>query len=170
MSDRKHVAYHEAGHVAADMVLGHVSLGATIAPKGAMLGSAGQLYGDDLTPEGMRDLIIALYAGAEAEKRICADHDQVRCGASSDDEKAEEYLPLSDSTESVLRKAAAQLVEQHWEFVEMIAAELMKFQTLIYDEIAIVYDIYQGESTFDDLARFRLLFADEINKQRRHRT
>jgi len=74
-------AYHEAGHAAADLLLGHNPDLVTIEPKGDTLGTAGQLDGDNMTPEGACNLIISLYAGAEAQRHVDSDQEAIKGGA-----------------------------------------------------------------------------------------
>ncbi len=157
MSD-KSIAYHEAGHTAADLLLDHGSIGVTIVPGGGNLGSAQQLYGDDMTAEGMEDLVIALYAGAEAEKHVNPDHDVVKLGASSDDEKAANYLRSLKSSERELRERTVRLLTDNWGLVELIASELLLHGTLIGDELDIMLSVYRGELTMEELEGFRMRF------------
>ena len=155
---QKQTAYHEAGHAAADLILGHGSIGVTIAPKGNSLGGATQLYGDDMTVEGMEDLVVALYAGAEAEKRITPDYDHANAGAWEDDEKAADYLRLLNRTEHERRERTADLISEHWGLVELIASQLLHHESLQGDEVYILLDVYRGESTMEELEEFRVHF------------
>jgi len=117
----KRTAFHEAGHVAADLLLEHCPDHATIFEKDGALGSAHQADGDRNSVEGLEKLVISLYAGAEAEKRIIDDHESVMLGTDSDYEKAEKYLRLLDSTKEPLEQRTAELLQEHWPLVELLA-------------------------------------------------
>lgn len=81
MQTIKHIAYHEAGHAVAQYVLGHYPTKVIIIKNKDVLGSASHLDGDDLSVEGITDLVINLYAGAEAEKLVSDDMDVIKGGA-----------------------------------------------------------------------------------------
>ncbi len=151
-------AYHEAGHAAADLLIEHQAVMATIEPRLGNLGSVSQLYGDDRTVEGMENLVMSLYAGAEAEKHVNSDFEAVKLGASDDDEKAGEYLASLNSSEDDLRKRSAKLLSDNWRLVELIAWELLLHETLRHDELDILLSVYLGEMTMDDLEAFRVRF------------
>ena len=102
--------------------------------------------------------VIALYAGAEAQKHVDSDLEAVKLGASGDDEKAGNYLRLLDSTENELRERTAKLISEHWALVELIASELLHHKTLIGDEVDILLDVYRGETTMEELEEFRVRF------------
>ena len=154
MSD-KSAAYHEAGHTAVGFLLGHSPGKATIIPADTTEGRMRHLDGDDMTAEGMENLVMMLYAGADAEKRVDSDHDAVKLGATGDNEEAEDYLALLNATEDDLRKRAAKLLSDNWRLVELIAAELLIHGTLDYQERDILFDIYRGEMTIQDIEYYR---------------
>jgi ATP-dependent Zn protease len=153
--DEKRVAYHEAGHVTADMLFGHTPSIATIIPRDHTLGSASHLDGDMFSKDGIEKLVISPYAGAAAELQITGDHDLAMRGAYSDYEKADVYLPVLSSTKEELEKKTSELIKEHWSLVERIAEELMEYGTLEWGELGSLYNIYLGEETEDDLADYR---------------
>ncbi|HEC15725.1 MAG TPA: hypothetical protein ENI99_04000 [Sedimenticola sp.] len=158
---RKHIAYHEAGHAAANLLLDHNPSIATIAPRGDTLGRVEQLDGDMFSVEGVTNLIVALYAGAEAQKLYEPKVDllTVALGAHSDDEEADEYLRLLDCDEASLHAHASELLQANWSLVERIAAELMAHVTLNGDELDILLDIHRGDATDEDLTHYRAISA-----------
>jgi hypothetical protein len=158
----KHIAYHEAGHAAAQLILGQSPSVVTIVPRGESLGSAHHMDGDDLTAEGMRDLVINCYAGREAEIRVGGDGS----GSCRDDEQAEEYLQHV-GTEEELRTATAEFVSNHWPLIKLIAVDLLKHMTLGMEELVIMLDIYHGEATEDDLSDYRNSFVHQRELERR---
>ena len=168
-----YTAYHEAGHAVADMVLGHGVARVSIVPDPEQWigGASLQCDGDDMTPEGMADLVVALYAGAEAERCVRPkDGDNfkvIKGGASSDDDKAEEYLSHCRESSDELRAKAAQLVAEHWGFVELVVGELLEFHVLDYEEVDHLHDEYKGEGAYikiSPLAYYRLKHADFLAK------
>ena len=155
MSD-KHTAYHEAGHAAADLLLGHSPCRATIVATEDTAGTTQQLDGDNMTAEGMENLVIALYAGAEAQSHVDVNDEAIKVGASDDDEQAAEYLRLLNSTEEELRERTTELISEHWELVELIASELLLHKTLQYEELVSLFGVYLGEETMNDMAELRV--------------
>lgn len=154
----KYTAYHEAGHAAADLLFGHKPTYITIKKEGPHLGLAGQLDGDNMTEEGCRRLAVSCYAGLEAEKRVNPDHETAAMTAGRDTEIAAlEYLPCAGKTEPQLREEAANLVLEHWQLVEWIASLVWQYETLGFDELEFILDIYQPTSenvTWEDLAEY----------------
>lgn len=162
-----HTAVHEAGHAVADLVLEHGCAIVSIVPdfERGTSGRARQLYGDDLTQDGMEKLVISLYAGAEAQ-RLAAPADEnwaqlIREGASSDDAAAEEYLRHCQRSAAELREAASLLVREHWALVELVARELTTYRVLHGDEIEILLEVHNGDATHAELQRFRTGIAAE---------
>lgn len=148
--DPKHIAYHEAGHVAAQLIFGQTPDFATIDPKETTLGFASHIDGDDLTKEGMRELVINCYAGREAEKRVGGDGS----GSYSDDQQAEDYLQFA-GTEEEMRKETAKFITEHWSLVERIANELLEYTTLECFELDTLLEIYRGKETEENLQEYR---------------
>jgi len=165
-SNLRRIAYHEAGHAAAELVFGNSPFNVTIEPGGDQLGHSHQLYGDVFSEEGIRKEIISLYAGAEAEHLVNDDYDSIKEGAWSDDEKAEEHLERLSKTEADkrqiaadLRKETAEFIQNHRKLVDLIALELLGHVTLDLEELDYIYDIYKGEATEEELEEYRLARA-----------
>jgi hypothetical protein len=151
------IAYHEAGHAAADLIFGHLPDQVTIVKKGHNLGTAPNFGGDNMSDEGARSLIIAYYAGAEAESRVCNDLEHIKAGACVDDELAEDLLPLAGRTEQQMRDETAKFISEHWPLVERIAVELLTYGTLTFEELELLLNIYRKEETEQDLIEFRIM-------------
>ncbi|WP_185855892.1 ATP-dependent zinc metalloprotease FtsH [Blattabacterium cuenoti] len=87
-SEKKRIAYHEAGHATISWLLEHAAplVKVTIVPRGRSLGSAWYLPEERqlTTPEQMKDEICALLAGRSAEEIIFSN---VSTGALNDLEK-----------------------------------------------------------------------------------
>ena len=165
-AELRSTAYHEAGHAAADLVLGHGVLNVSIVPGDGNVGHAFQLDGDDMTPEGMADLVVAAYAGAEAQRRIYPDDWRsmlrIKLGAQSDDEIAERYLQYCADTADALRTLAAALVSKHWDLIELIADELLKYHVLDDTEVETQRDILAGDATHADLEQYRSIWHEQL--------
>jgi ATP-dependent Zn protease len=146
----KHIAYHEAGHAAAQLVYGQTTTFVTIDPKGTTLGFAKHIDGDAFSEKGLRELIINCYAGREAEMRVGGDG----MGSYRDDKEAESYLKHV-GTEEEMRKATTEFVTEHWLLIKRIASELLEYTTLLMDELDSLKNIYRGEESEEDLQEFR---------------
>jgi len=153
------VAYHEAGHTAAFLLFGYNPHYASILPdeEDGSAGQAFQLDCDDCTVEGMRNQVIAFYAGAESERLICSphQHEDVDGRAASDNEEAEWCLSRTGSTEQELRDETVRFVTANWALIELIAGELMEHKELGWDELGILLDVYRGKASQEDLAEYR---------------
>ena len=137
-------AVHEAGHAVIGRSLGIHCGGATIRPTKVELGHAaignpldGWHRGDGPRRELAKELVISLYAGAEAERvilrsQLCGDEDDValarpflancvRGSASSEDHAAEEEK---------LRRRARELVDEYRERILLVADELLTHGSL----------------------------------------
>lgn len=68
MPSIEETAYHEAGHWSAHEYFGHTVLDASITPKDDYLGAVQVAY-QHFDRDWLRQSIIALYAGAEAQRR-----------------------------------------------------------------------------------------------------
>ena len=166
-SNLRSVAYHEAGHAVAELVFGNNPSIATIEPKGDHLGHSNKIDGDIFSEEGIKEEIIALYAGAEAERLVNDDYELIKEGAWSDDEQAESHLRQITRNESdlrtmetELRKETAELIQTHRELVEGVASELLEHITLNYEELDYIYEIYKGETPEEELEDYRRRRAD----------
>ena len=119
---------------------------------------------DDLYPgcpvEEVEAYIVEFYAGLAADIHFDpASEEEARLGAESDTEEVDRYLRWLPGdpaeNEKRLRLRAAQWVEQNWPTIERVAQELLEHRELDFDEIMIINEIYRGEGTDDDLARYR---------------
>ncbi|HMM74863.1 MAG TPA: hypothetical protein PJ986_04075 [Gammaproteobacteria bacterium] len=137
-------------------------------------GRLSTLEQDDLSTEGNEAIAISLYAGAEAERRVRSNDPatlaEIAAGAETDERLAEEHLAYCRRSEAELRQAAAELISTHWPLIATIAEDLQRFGVLLGEEVHGLHEIYLGEATHEDLARFRLFAADTIASLRGRRT
>ena len=182
--DIRETAYHEAGHCVVGGIFGHGCDDASIVPGDGTLGhvTANGMYwveddvNRDLDRELVEERVCSLYAGLE--ERVCSLYAgyaaQVRfapesaerarlgagSGAGSDDERAEELLEMAGLATAAdrerLRARSAQLVAEHWPAVERIAVELLEHQRLGGQEVEALLEVVRGDSSEEDLARFRI--------------
>jgi hypothetical protein len=119
---------------------------------------------EDLYPgcpvEEVEAYIVEFYAGFAADIHFDpASEEEARLGAESDTETADGYLRRLPGdpaeNEKRLRLRAAQWVKENWPTIERVAQELLEHRELDFDEIMIISEIYRGEGTDDDLARYR---------------
>ena len=156
-----HTAIHEAGHAAADLILGHGCLVVSIVRNkdDATLGHASPLDGDVFTSEGMEKLVISIYAGAEAMRAVVPTGElwaeRIRNGSRGDDAAAAEYLRHCRYSADELRNQSAQLVREHWALIELLARELLKYRVLSGEEVDILKDVIDGETTYEELQEYR---------------
>ena len=160
-------AYHEAGHVVAQMLAEAMGPGSvTIRPDGkGNLGLAPQ-FGVDLDSEvGLRDEIINCYAGAAVERVLGNSDKRIKMGAEFDDDSAVPQLRRlllclgkdvendqeGDSLKEELRKAATDLIRSHWHWVERVAKELFRCTTLSGEELESLQGVLSGNGTEGDL-------------------
>lgn len=149
--DIREVAYHEAGHAVAALVL-HLSIGAkgaTITPSDLAHGAL-KIWGSPprsrrigalphATRGRLESYAIAACAGYEAQKKFCPG-----CDFSGDDDenKASElltWLSPKDETRSahmaLARLEARDLVERYWKQIETVAEALVERKSLTRDEL-----------------------------------
>jgi hypothetical protein len=160
MEDREHLkhhtAYHEAGHVIADLVFGYRSAYVTIRPEKS--GEyEGVVYGS--TRGRARNLAVILLAGIAASARMAGydpwgeeprfdDDREDRADAGSFIDNWAAFVSRTYGEPSVREKIRAEteqqtceLVEGNWKPVEAIAAALLEKETLTCtDVIAILKD------------------------------
>ena len=154
-TEKRRVAIHQAGHAVANLLIGHGPRLVTIKKKEGTFGWATRFDNEQVTQERLRERIVSLYAGAEAERRVSPDENKEEFNAIADVKQAEEYLPYCGGTEEELRKVATDLVRAHWALVERIAAELLEYKTLERGELNTIFNIYCGMETEGDLAAYR---------------
>ena len=158
------IAYHEAGHAVIGRVLRLVCCYATIIPLGYTEGRAAiddpWTTVSDWTPElwdqmepvlprrkiraAFRGTIIALMAGAEAEKELvctlpddydgdCGDRDQIEFLAASPEAELSNNLWVR--YEPRMRRQTRRLVRKHGYSIETVARNLLECETLSGEEI-----------------------------------
>ena len=155
--DTRTIAYHEAGHAVACIVLGHPIKKLTIVETGESLGSCLSPspiflnYGDTKRDRrrAARECIVTIYAGPEAQRLLKTA--AALCGCDGDEESAFEVsrdfgvLPrgcsfVGDDRHWALleriRLEARQLVRSHWPTIEALAAALLVEGTLAGERIA----------------------------------
>ncbi len=144
------MAYHEAGHVIADLVFGYRFKGVTIKPGESGKGDFA-VYG--IRRGRARDLAVVQLAGIVASAKLMGsdpwknpdrfDNDSAdidTAGGFVDDwvaflartyGKAPYREQIWDETKENTRK----LVERHWKPITIIAGALFENETLMYDEV-----------------------------------
>lgn len=147
---RHHAAYHEAGHVIADLVYGYRFRFVTIRPPEPG-GDDGSLYGS--VRGRARDLAVVQLAGiAAAARRAGHDpwEDQGRSGDDRDDVAAADTFidnwvaflartygkaPYRDRIRAEIQDRTRELVDANWNIISVIAEELLERETLAYDDV-----------------------------------
>ena len=147
---RRHTAYHEAGHVIADLVFGYRFTVVTIRPDES--GEyEGTVYGS--TRGRARDLAVVQLAGIVASAKM-AKSDPWENPPRFDDDRADiatagnfidNWVAFLTKTygESSYReqlwdeteKKTRLLADQHWKAIEVIAGALLEKETLSYDDV-----------------------------------
>ena len=154
------IAVHEAGHFVAKWALvGYEACGDNLSivadPASGILGSNSPLYEDNVSEEGIRAYIVSLYAGATAEGRVSSDLRSIKEGARTDDDQASQYLHLMADSEEQFRNQAQAIIDRHWQVVERIARELIKYRTLIGPELDFLV-----ENEMKELKQYRMNFLN----------
>lgn len=173
MTELEFTAYHEAGHAVADWRFDHLPTTATIKPDpsrgivGAVSALEANLYVfgadgvDTYNAEGVRNLVIAFYAGAAAQLHAGDTEENARVGGADDTEKAAWWISRLEGDpvelERTLRAAASRFVVEHWAAVERVAEDLLRFETIDDAEIEA---LCLGE--LDDLWRYREQFGGHL--------
>lgn len=145
-----HIAYHEAGHAAMMLIYDKDPAHATITPNEDKLAQVGEIYNEWADSE-LEEAIVVCYAGKEAEIRVGGNG----YGSQQDNEEAEIYLKATGVSERGMRVKTNKILDDHWELVEAIARELLRFETLTNNELHMIYEIYRGEATISDLKFIR---------------
>ena len=147
---RRHTAYHEAGHVMADLVFGYRFTVVTIRPDES--GEyEGTVYGS--TRGRARDLAVVQLAGIVASAKMAKsdpwenppqfddDHADIATAGSFIDNwvafLARTYGESSCKEQlwDETRKHTRLLVDQNWNAIEVIAGALLEKETLSYDDV-----------------------------------
>jgi ATP-dependent Zn protease len=146
------VAYHEAGHIVAALILGniHIDFASIISRKN----EAGRVrpfvaeYNDG-KKNTTRQMIILTLSGPVAHKRYYPDMDP-RCGE-GDFQQVNKYfhelcIPESEYEEHLnkFRKKTERLINKHWDLIVKIAEALVEKKEIGSDEIYKVYHKYFG--------------------------
>ncbi|MBI4695505.1 MAG: hypothetical protein HY749_15925 [Gammaproteobacteria bacterium] len=169
--DEKWTAYHEAGHAAADLILGHYSMGVSIVAKPED-GSRGRAVADGLdefSTAGVANIVVALLAGAEAQRRVMRPCKRsaawIRRGGGDNRQiqRHERILRVRGRDPiPALRERTRALLSEHWDFVEMIAEALLEHRVLHGDEVNLLHDIYRGDAEARDLTVMRVHVQDTL--------
>ncbi len=158
-------AFHEAGHAVASIGLGLSFEYVTIVPDGDSLGSMlhpGVMgyHSQSKTDQKKlaRDLMLACYAGFQAEKRYISDANEDLAEADYDNafflSRTYQVFPRSmnfvgDDFHHAfldrLKREAGKLVLTHWSAIETIAKALLEKQTLSFEE---AYDVIRKEHPY----------------------
>jgi len=154
--ERRHAAYHEAGHVIADLVFGFRFTSVTIRP-----GEAGEYEGGvyGMARGRARDLAVVELAGIVASARMDGydpwqeppryDDDSADIASAGDFvdnwaaflEKTYGEPAVRDQLWSEAEEETRALVDRHWDEIGAIAGSLLDRETLPYHEvIAILKD------------------------------
>lgn len=147
---RRHSAYHEAGHVIADLAFGYRFAVVTIRPDESGE-HEGAVYGS--TRGRARDLAVVQLAGIVASAKMAIsdpweipspfedDHADIAAAGSFIDDwvafLARTYgaAALKEQLWDETRKQTRLLVDQNWNAIEVIAGALLEKETLSFDEI-----------------------------------
>ena len=171
-------AIHEAAHFVVNYRLGFLKATlVTLIPdyfgndEGHVHLEHPSCYGEKAAP-AYEAYIIVLLAGYAAN--VYADDDPLneelyRSGASSDFTVARHYAGLFASNETgkenVLRRcreSAARLVEEHWEEIEELAQELLRYHWFRAEEAMIIVDMVAGKASSDSLAQYRRTYRGQF--------
>lgn len=147
---RKHTAYHEAGHVIADLVSGYRFTSVTIRPDESGEYEGG-VYGS--TRGRARDLAVVQLAGIVASAKMSGS-DPWENPRRFDDDSADIATASNfiDNWAAFLKKTYGEsavreplwdeieqktrlLVEANWKHIEVIAGALLEKETLSYDDV-----------------------------------
>ena len=146
-NERKFIAFHEAGHVAALWLLKEPTRGpVTIDPAHAKSylshlpfhdpqradWGCGR-HGDDLDGHHTWQLAVMCFAGREAELRAGGDG-SVNCTCLDFITSEEANWIVNDGGEEKLRATSSELIDEHWVLIEQIAHDLLEHTTLPYDK------------------------------------
>ena len=145
MSERKRVAYHEAGHTVAAYAFGMPFRYVTIKPTEGTLGHARfyalpkwfrpDIFWNDTHVGMLTDHIVVCLAGPEAEERVTGVYDAV---VAAKDLESAVYLAMylgggpKDTQEKYdsLQATAGEVVREHWGAVEALAQALLEQEML----------------------------------------
>jgi hypothetical protein len=159
MSDaRRSTACHEAGHAVAHVRCGSVLSYATIVKKETTLGCVDGSGDEDL---------ICYYAGYAADLECGRDPAEAREGARFDFDNARDFDSQHDEAEWIEKSRA--FVRANWPAIELIAAQLLEHNVLFCDELYVLVEVADGESTMEDLERLRArlsLVGDDLTRRR----
>lgn len=133
-TDRRRIAFHEAGHAVIAYRLGFDSFTVTIRPDH----SAGTLGASTSEDDDDEKTVAVLYAGLAAE-RLVAPESGPEHGAWGDYERAAEILGC-DEPAAHLEEQAAALVQTNRAAIEAVAEALLRDEILPDDEHHVVID------------------------------
>lgn len=110
---------------------------------------------DDMTSKGIRECIIILFSGGEAD-RIATEGLEPE-GADGDYEKIAELLNyLPGQSREALQEEATSLLQTNWKQVEAVALELVEVKKMDAQEYEMIIDhIDEGTDWMEDLATVR---------------
>jgi hypothetical protein len=160
-------AYHEAAHsVVLFRATGSGANPVSIVARDGILGSASDSGVLDTTSaDDIEAEIVSLYAGGHAQRRI--DPTSGSDGCDGDEEDAEMWLTRLGATarESELRERSFLLVNQLWDEIEAVAAELLLQKVLDATEVELICDAVRVDPDAD-VAAYRRNFP-EVEEWRR---
>ena len=167
-TQRRATAYHEAGHTVIAYLRGFPVDSVTIIPD-CSLGSSGYTHCVGIGPNVCSfyyNLAEWTCAGEQAENIKYPDSIDEAYVYACDDfdslseciEKANIFnIPDSELLDEIIELTAFEL-KKHWASVEAIAGELIKYNKLTHDEVAIIIDSIEGEKDYTGpLAMFRAI-------------
>ena len=151
-TDRRRIAFHEAGHAVVAYRLGFDSGTVTILPntdQGTRGSSSSEDDDDDAT-------VVVLYAGLAGERLVAPDSGPEN-GAWGDYERAAEIHGLP-SPPAHLEEQATSLVKKNRDAIDAVAEALLRDNTLAADEHRIIVDaVDEGRDWQADLHEYRSL-------------
>lgn len=147
---RKHAAYHEAGHVIADLVFGYRFRFVTIRPAGPE-GDDGAVYG--FRRGRAKDLAVVELAGIAASAKLAGRDPWTGTDRPEDDladlDAADRFIdnwvvfltrtygeaPYREKIVGEARETTRLLVARHWNAITAVAEMLLAKGTLTYDDV-----------------------------------
>jgi ATP-dependent Zn protease len=158
--DLKHTAIHEAGHAVAHQRLNILQDKCTIVASDTRAGAVTAEGTEHVwSMEEAHDQVVAYCAGYAALVAAGVDEGTARLGADDDFDQAThliEFWGLEGDLDTWCRKAKEFMGQpENLAAVQRVADELLRVETLDFDDIAILVDITDGLATEDDYARFK---------------
>lgn len=158
MDEKRLTAIHEAGHAVANNRNGFTSSIVTIVPGEGYNGRQTREDGDVYDHEDASKDCIAFAAGYAALAVSGVPKDEAVKGCGSDFDHIEEHVSFwfPDSTLEQWKQKAVELLDtpENRRAIEMVAGELLRWETLYGDHADVVVEWADGEITEADYQRY----------------